>query len=329
MSTLNRIRQRTRLLTGRLSEQALTTVQLDEYINDFYLYELPSNLWLFSLHTTFEFLTIANVGEYNLLEMPVTLDGVTQPAGEVYTNLNPPAYISGYESYWTQNVDEFFNIYPRLGNEETSLLGDGSVGPYTTTISHTPIQQNTFTIGVLDSSGTNIQLVDDPQSAQTGTFRVINDETIVTGSINYLTGALSVTFPTSIPAGNEIFITWVPYTASRPRALLFYDNILQVRPIPDGAYKVQVNAFRTPTQLMEANDTPLLKQWANYLSYGAAKNIFEDSMDPDSLAIIMPQYLEYESQVLRRTLVQQSNQRVPTIYSEVGNYPYGGLYSQF
>jgi hypothetical protein len=67
---------------------------------------------------------------------------------------------------------------------------------------------------------------------------------------------------------------------------------------------------------MNLNQAPQLEEWWQYIAYGAAKKIFEDRMDLDSVALILPEYQKQEQLVLRRTIVQNTNERTATIYTE-------------
>jgi len=317
MSTLEKIRTKIRRLTGRPSANQITNDQLDEYVNDFYLYDLPEHLRLFTLRTTYEFMTEENVDVY------------TVPDPDIYYNVMPPVYISGYQSFFSQDREQFFRLYPKLSDITTSIVGDGSVGPYSFTLSNVPILQNNVTIGVVDSTGSTVQVVDDPQSRTSGNWVIINTTTAVTGSINYITGVGTITFANTIPVGNEITITSVPYQAARPEAILYYDNQITVRPVPDKPYKVEVNAYRIPTELISSGDHPELDQWWQYIAYGAAKKVLEDSQDPEGVNVLMPGYKEQQKLVLRRTIIQQGNQRTATIYTEQTGFPYGNNQQRF
>ena len=61
---------------------------------------------------------------------------------------------------------------------------------------------------------------------------------------------------------------------------------------------------------------PQLSQWWQYIAYGAAKKIFEDRMDTDSLQMIMPEYKNQERLVERRTIVNAASERTATIFTE-------------
>ena len=73
----------------------------------------------------------------------------------------------------------------------------------------------------------------------------------------------------------------------------------------------------------------MLKQWWQYLAYGAAKKVFEDSQDPEGKHAIMEEFKEQERLVLRRTIVQRTAQRTATIYTEMVGFPYGNFNNRF
>ncbi len=334
-STLATIRTKVRRLTGRPSPQQISDAEIDDYVNTFYQYDFPEHLRVFSNNGVFTFMTEANVDQYTMLTttpaapeynaLTVTFDGAPRQAADVYYNLQPPVYIAGYQSNYSQSREQFFRTYPSLGDVITTVLGDGTPGPYTFTLTSTPALQNSISIGAIDSTGDTVKVVDDPQGRLTGNWMISNLETAVTGSINYITGAGTITFTNNIPSGNEITIIYTPYEANRPQSVLFYDNIITLRPVPDRAYPVALNAFLTPSALLNSTDDPTLKQWWQYLAYGAAKKIFEDSQDPEGISQIISEFKNQESLVLNRHIVQQTNERTATIYTEMT----GGSYHNF
>ena len=338
-STLATIRTKVRRLTGRPSPQQITDAQIDDYVNTFYQYDLPEHLRVFSNTGTFTFMTQANVDTYSMLsttpatpafnELIVEFDGSSHAAVDVYYNLQQPAYIAGYQSFYSQSREQFFRTYPELGDITTSITGDGTTGPYTFTLTNIPVLQKSVTVGVIDSTGATVQVEDSAQNRTTGNWVEINTTTAVTGSINYVTGVGTITFTNSIPSGNEITLISSPYAANRPQAVLFYDNAITLRPVPDKPYPVELNAFLTPSALLAATDDPILKQWWQYLAFGASKKIFEDSQDPEGVDQIMKGLKEQETLVLSRHIVQQTNERTATIYTEMTGYPYGNFNNRF
>ena len=323
MSTLATIRTKVRRLTGRPSPQQITDTQIDEYVNTFYQYDFPEHLRVFSNTSTFKFMTEANVAEYDLRTIQVPFDGGTETAVNVYYNLQPPAYVSGYQCFYSQSREQFLTIYPELGDITSAVTGNGTPGPYNFTLPNVPILQNSITVGTIDNTGATVKVVDSPVNRTTGNWEISLLETAVTGSINYVTGVGTITFSNNIPSGNEITIVFTPYAANRPQAVLFYDNVLTLRPVPDKPYPVELNAFLTPSALLASGQAPILNQWWQYLAYGAAKKIFEDSQDAEGVDQIMRGFKEQEQLVLNRHVVQQTNQRTATIYTEMTSMGYG------
>lgn len=134
--------------------------------------------------------------------------------------------------------------------------------------------------------------------------------------INYLTGQYVINFTTPPAQGIPINSQTVPTNPSLPQALLFYDGKFTVRPVPDQPYKINMEVFIQPTELLANEQTPELSEWWQLIAFSSAKKIFEDRMDYDSLNQMMPSLKEQERLVLRRTIVQQTTQRGSTIYSE-------------
>ncbi len=137
-----------------------------------------------------------------------------------------------------------------------------------------------------------------------------------TNYINYVTGQFVVSFATAPYAGATINSQTVPVNPAIPQALLFYDGQFIVRPVPDQTYRVDMEVWVQPAELLLLGQTPELEEWWQLIAWNAAKKVFEDRMDYDSIAQILPSLKEQEALVLRRTIVQQTSQRVSTIYSE-------------
>ena len=104
-----------------------------------------------------------------------------------------------------------------------------------------------------------------------------------------------------------------------PQTLFFYDGKFFLRPVPDQPYRVQMEVYKRPTELLQSGQNPELNEWWQYIAYGAAKKIFEDRMDLESVQMILPEYKKQEALILRRTIVQQTSQRTSTIYEQESN----------
>ncbi len=329
IASLAAIRNKVRLLTGSPDVNTLTDVQSDEYTNTFYLYDMPEQLRLFNLKVEYEFYTQPNVDAYFFPSNPPAVAG--GPPG--YLTVGPPTFIAGYQSFWTQSQDQFFRMYPQLEFIEELGTGDGSAGPYTLAFTNIPMLRG------YDSPGTDTILSQVLVTGvdATGGNQVARDNGAglwideagnpLSGSIDYVTGTGTIQFAnavTGIINGQNI-----PYVAARPQGILFYNDTFFMRPVPDQAYKVQLDAYRTPTALLAAGENPQLNEWWQYLAFGTAKKVFEDRLDVDGLAKIMPLLDEQQRLILRRTLVQLTNERTATIYTEQVQPAYQSNFNSF
>lgn len=138
--------------------------------------------------------------------------------------------------------------------------------------------------------------------------------------INYVTGQFSVTFPVAPAAQAQINSQVEQLVVSRPQAMLFYDDAFTLRPVPDQPYRVNFEVYQRPAQLLQTNSVPQLEEWWQFIALGTSKKIFEDRMDMDSVALIMPEYMKQLNLCNRRSLVQYTNERTATIYTEQTSY---------
>lgn len=350
-STLTAIETKVRRLTRSLSEAQLTTAQIDEYINTFVLYDFPEHLRLFNLRTTFSFYTQPYVDVY-----ATNTTDTTNPMYNFknkYITIHPPVYIAGYQAMVSQSREQFFGIYPLLSSiASIGTAGDGTTTSFSGTINTQQanlqninqqqygLLQNNVLFSSVDASGNGLTLIDSPiVDSSTGIptvwgllYTPNNPPSALplalpapydtdpgfptTNYINYATGNFTITFPTAPASGIAINSQTVPTVIALPQAVLFYDGAFTVRPVPDQPYKINMEAYIRPTELLSAGQSPELQEWWQYIAYGAAKKVFEDRMDMESVQMIMPEYKMQERLILRRTLVQYSNDRAATIYSQ-------------
>lgn len=318
-TTLSEIQKKVRRLTRSPSESQLTTAQLDQYINTFVLYDFPEHLRLFNLRTTLTFYTEAYKDTYTTNDTPQLTD-----FKNVYITIHPPIYIAGYPALFSQSREQFFTIYPFVNFIQQVGTGDGVTTAFSGTLSQIPILANNVTFTALDSNGATLNAKDTPFSNTNGFITDLNGNSI--GTINYVTGVWSLTFGTAPADGNPVTIETVPYQPTLPNSILYYDGTFTVRPVPDKGYPIIMEVYKRPTELLASNQSPELNEWWQYIAYGAAKKVFEDRMDLESVAQIMPEYKMQERLILRRTIVQQTNQRTATIYTQQTNLGAGPGY---
>jgi len=317
LTTLANIRTKVRRLTASPSALQINDSDIDSYVNTFYLNDLPSHLKLFSLKETYTFYTEPNVDKYALNTNP-SFTAVTPKA---YYSIEPPVYIAGYESLYTQSRNEFFRLYPQVNNEQNSA-GTGIAGPYTFSITNTPVLRNQVMISAVDGGGNTLVATDNGTGGFTGD--------VISGAIDYVTGAITnFTFTAVIPVTQNITVQSVPYVANRPSAVLFFDNTFTLRAVPDKAYRVEVDAYIYPTALLNSSDNPEAQFLWQLLAVGASKKIFEDRGDMESVNMIMPLFNEQMILSQRKTIEQNRPVRTATIYTSQyqgsGNLNYNNI----
>ena len=103
------------------STNQITDAKIVDYINAFYLYNLPEELQCLKLTKNLRFYTIPNRDTYDLKTIP-TSPGTTDILN-TYLTFNDPVYINGRLSRYYQNREMFLADYDYV--EVTSKLGTG------------------------------------------------------------------------------------------------------------------------------------------------------------------------------------------------------------
>lgn len=352
-STLQSIEQKVRRLTRCPSEAQLTQSDLDNYINTFVIYDFPEQLRTFNDRQQFTFICNPFQDTY-VTDKTLNIQNPLYNFQNKYITVHPPVYIGGFPAFYTQSRTEFFGIYPIVNSIlSIGVTGDGVTTSFTGIITNntgptpaiatpqqsTVILQNQVLFSSVDSNGNGISLVDVPVQNTDSGFNTVNGNLYVPGTepatsptvvdptntINYFTGAFTITFknyagaPVAPGSGVGIFSQTVPTITSIPQSMLFYENQFTLRPLPDQPYRINFEVFSRPTSLLASNQSPQLEEWWQYIAYGAAKKIFEDKMDMESVQNIMPEFKTQERLCLRRTLVQYANERTATIYTDQTN----------
>src|SRR5208282_1382881 len=269
-----------------------------------------------------------------------------------YLTVHPPVYIAGYNSFFTQSPEQLFAIYPQVRSiASIGYSGDGATTTFTGVINSQQafipnnlnqqvcLAKNDVLFSSVDTFSNGLAMIDQPiLDSTTGnptiygllypqfsvpaarltlTAPYITDLLFpVNNYVNYLTGQFVVTFPVAPGAGQAINTQTLPLVPSLPQAFMIYDDEFVIRPVPDQPYTINFEVYPAPTWLMNSTDEPKLNEYWQYIAYGAAKKIFEDRMDLESVQQIMPEFKTQERLCLRRTIVQYTNERTATIYTE-------------
>ena len=136
-------------------------------------------------------------------------------------------------------------------------------------------------------------------------------------TINYNTGVANVTFPTDIPAGNPIQAQCYFFQQGLPRAILFYNNCITIRPPPNTAYLLELDGFLTPAAFLNTGSAIPFAYMAEYLARGAARKILADTGDIEQFQFYEPLFKEQETLVWKRSQRQFTSTRTGTIFSDL------------
>jgi hypothetical protein len=135
-------------------------------------------------------------------------------------------------------------------------------------------------------------------------------------TINYLTGAVNVTFPVAIPPGNNINVQCYYFQSGLPRSVLFNNNTITLRNPPDRQYLVELDAYLTPAAFLSTSASIPFGYMSEYIARGAARKILSDTGDAEQLAFYEPLFREQEMLVWKRSQRQFTSTRTETIYSQ-------------
>ncbi len=332
IGTLTSILAKARKLIGSPDTLQVPDTDLIDYVDSFYLYDLPAQFRSLKLKDVYIFMTQQGIDVYPF-------------DSEHYTTVTMPCYIAKREVKLFNDAWSFYASNFNWQSYQNFATGNGTTGPYTGVLSAVPIVR---------SSNTNPSIAVNPNypasivqnvliTANTGNMlsptRNIYDDgsgnligNITTGllppnnTIDYNTGAVSVTFDTVIPAGQTIQIQYNPVQQSIPLAILFYQNQFTLRPVPDRGYTVELTCYRQPSRALGTvalDTTPELTEWWELIAVGAAKKFYEDSMDLEGVSIMDKMLREKYALAETRTYAQLGTQRVSTIFADQLTYNYG------
>jgi len=340
------------------SSQAISDTVISDYINRFYAYDMPERIQLFELKRQYTFETIPNIFEYmapfTQVQTPVFPANATPPPFQqnpvpqqnqtvmpVYNLFRPPIYCDGVQMGWYQSTEQFYSIFPELVLNEFPIQGSGTGGPYTISFGQSPVLRAYIDdlgnllpyvyITAIDSTGNQAYIVDSSYLNNSGlgiliqtdsTFQNIIGSSIASGgagTVDYINGTATFTFINSIAAGVNIESQTSPYSAGFPRICLYFNNTFKLYPVPDRAYKIQVDAYYTPAVFFNTLASVPFAYMSEYLARGAARKILSDTGDYEQFQFYEPLFREQENLVLRRTTRQNATQRTPTIFSSQTN----------
>lgn len=336
IGTLQDIIVKIRRLTVSGNSNQITNSQIIDYINSFYLYDLPAYARILKLQDKYYFNTIKGIDTYAF-------------DSEGYTTIQQPVYCMKREIKLFQDPWSFWGVNYNWQFQQNFATGSGITGPYTGTVQSTPIIRSVnndptstsypiskvqnILITANNTLGDTQNVTDVPNSATTGILiDTSTGATLPGSSINYNTGAITITFATAVPSGEPIQIQYNPATMSIPLSILFFQNQFTLRPAPDRGYTIEMTAYRQPSQALLGTTDPdnptftgtpeLLELW-ELLAFGAAKKFYEDRLDPDGVALMEKALVERYMVAENRTYAQLGKVRAPSIFADQLTNNYG------
>jgi len=341
-STYAQIEIAVRRLTASPSEQSLPSTIIQGYVNRFYNADFPAAIKVDQMRSVYTFYTTPNKQTYPL--------DVNYNQG-----VRAPVFVDGIEGTFSKDRQQFFAMYPKFPTQSKPISGDGVTVLFNFTVGSIPFLPNTVILGGVNTAGTAITVADDGignlqlqvpnpivsvplQTTTPPVAGMYNRNTLnpglytVTniGTVNYVTGAISITFPVAPATGTQMVLRVSQYQTGRPYSLLFWNNEFTVRPVPKEIHKIEVETYLSPVQFMNTTDNPILNQWADYIALGSSIKILRDRQDMDGVANLMPFFKEQAGLVLERQGVEEIGQRNSTVFSGQRSlnqgYNNGGFY---
>lgn len=312
---LDNIRKKVRRLTKSPSEAQLETDKLDEYVNTVVLYDLPETLESFNLYRRVSLYLDPYVQEYDRIYM----HGKEIKIKDILS-IQDPVSLNGDTIRLFQDVYRFNSAYPHRMESYTVGTGDGLKTLFTGQVQGKIVPKDVL-FSSIDVGEAPMEYIDYPEDAFDG--RLLSkksdpDTTPINFSnrINYDTGKFSVDFQYAVAKGEPVIMSYCRYVPSKPTAVLFNEDKLYFRHIPDKSYKVDFSARIRPEILLEEDDKPEVSAFWQYIALMSALKIFEDRLDFESIEKIRPM-INYQQMILNRREIRiQNKQRAYTIYSE-------------
>jgi hypothetical protein len=282
--TLSDIQTKVRNITGSPSTDQLSTADLNNYINNYYVFTMPFELKEQIQLEFIKFNTLPNIDVYAF-------------PGNFLTD-QPMCYADGFPLIFYQDPDIFYQDWPIEVAQDSLATGDGVTSNFTGSLYSPPVLQSSLLI----TDGSQI-VEDDGAGLLTGDGA---------GTIDYVTGAFNVTFTAPSANGATIYAKYQGYQPTRPQGVLFFNNEFTFRPVPDQVYQIQMQGYINPTVLSSLSDTPMQQEWGQVIAYGAALDIFADRGDLQKYAEYSNLLKRFENVALARTIQQfQAEQSVP------------------
>jgi hypothetical protein len=285
--TVPNIIDKVRNITGTPSDTQLTDDQILTYINNYYVYTMPLEMKQQVQLQYYDFTTLPNVDTYNF--------------SSSFLTQQPICWADGIFVNYYEDPNIFWKDWPQQYSSDPVGTGDGTTTFYSGTVQSMQLIIGTFLI----TDGVQTAIDDGLGNLKIGS--------VVVGSITYSTGSWSITFPTAPASGANIYDKYQAMVQTRPQGVLFFNNKLTFRPIPDQVYQIRMQGYILPNTLVntvdDVNYSPTFNEWGQVIAYGAAMDIFADRGDSDGQAQCYANLKRFENVALARYIQQFESQR--------------------
>lgn len=336
-STVLAMRKKVRRLTASASESVLSTDDIDRALNTFINQDFPYAIKIDQMRSVYTFFTEPFRDRYPIdvnyaqgMRAPFYVEGIQGTFGkdrQQFFNVWPrfptlfhPIAGDGVTTAFTFTIPGPFlsrevvlggvdtsgnpisvnddgngNLQLQVPNPVVSIPPEYRVPPVGPKVPPVPGMKNINTgnpgLNYVDTT-TNIPSTITPFPAGIGT-------------VNYVTGVFVINFPIA-PAAGTLMTLWVSqYQTGRPYSLLYWNNELTIRPVPKLIHKCEIEVFLTPVQFMLTTDVPILNQWWQYISYGAAMEILRERGDTVGIEALREGFDRQEALVLERQSIEE------------------------
>jgi len=354
-STYSYIETKVRRLTASASNSSLASTDIQLAVNNFYQNDFPYAIKLDQNRQIYKFITIPNVDRYPVdvntyqgFRAPVYFEGLQ---GNFFKNRDQlynlyPRSPTQFQPSSGDGVTTVFS-FSLMGNS-INPFPSANFGILSTKVIIGGIDKNGDPIRVIDDGGGVVTASGIGSNTTSGQLLFVTQSNVgnnvyydgsslqsvipplspipapsppvlltqqYCGTINYVTTQIEITFPVAPADGTMINVWASTYNVGRPYNLLFWNNEFTIRPVPDNFYLVEIEAYQTPVQFMQTTDNPLLKQWAQYIAYGAAREILRERQDFEGVGNLEEGFSRQEALVLERQSVEEINQPNITLFN--------------
>ena len=293
-SRLDYIRKELREFLSEFGNDAITDEQADRYINKAF-FKIPNQEMVHELDTTYRFSTIPNVGKYNLQKLKLfenegdewnLIDKYYRLGPRVTVNGCPIAFYTSREKFLCSICDNHCVVRAtgkKIEDRITVNIGKNVV-PESVTV-------------YLKDECSPVIIKDKLVSQCKGSFTYENSCRSYDGSIDYLTGDIDVK---ALTDSDQVEVIYTKFKKGKPCKILFYGMTLELFPVPDKHYQIEMEATMYPTALLQDEDTILIREWEDFIVAEAARLFSVFKRDKEGIAIA-----EYQIKKAREELLQK------------------------